>query len=606
MRRIEPAKLWKRLRPVLPPLLLGALVFFTLREPLEWWLYGEEKYDQEALKEWLREARIHQTLPELARDYVSLAEELAGDKAAGWPRPKQEISGAAASRRDVHTVGRQLEIKREEIFEHLQALGNPPTRMYRGQLPLFPLIYRLTIRFDAPLDLPPIVWDSEQPRHKGQYRLLDGVPVHERARVDLEYHLHAYSQRQAVERQEVRRRLWLSGLGLVFFLLAVTWIYLGRSRERERQKQRLRAEQQMNEAERLRLHEELRRQEAERLHQEAERQNLELKSQLFANIGIMAGSYAHNIKNLLVRPNDLLRRCLEDHPAGADQHRMLHEVRHTLGTVTERLQQILQTVRRDPSRSERLPINLNQLLVEMHHTWSELAREKWKLTMELDLCREDRTDWEIRAADSGLARGGQARLPVLRQGRGPAGVWIEGDLSHLQQAFENLLFNARDATFEMRNQLRDRARQRPGEGANREATGHVALTPRRSPELAQPSAAESERRQALLAAAAWKGHIVLRSRQENNQAIIEIQDNGVGMTEEVRRRCTETHFSTKRNNALFAGFSAGMGLGLSFVTVILEHHQARMEIDSEPFKGTTFRVRFPLLKDSKDDHVNPF
>ena len=45
--------------------------------------------------------------------------------------------------------------------------------------------------------------------------------------------------------------------------------------------------------------------------QAAERQALELKSQLYASIGIMAGSYAHNIKNLLVRPNDLLRRCLE-------------------------------------------------------------------------------------------------------------------------------------------------------------------------------------------------------------------------------------------------------------------------------------------------------
>ena len=31
---------------------------------------------------------------------------------------------------------------------------------------------------------------------------------------------------------------------------------------------------------------------------------------LVASIGIMAGSYAHNIKNLLVRPNDLLARCM--------------------------------------------------------------------------------------------------------------------------------------------------------------------------------------------------------------------------------------------------------------------------------------------------------
>jgi len=37
-----------------------------------------------------------------------------------------------------------------------------------------------------------------------------------------------------------------------------------------------------------------------------------------------------------------------------------------------------------------------------------------------------------------------------------------------------------------------------------------------------------------------------------------------------------------------------MGLGLSFVVVILEHHQARLEVQSEPKKGALMRVRFPL------------
>jgi signal transduction histidine kinase len=62
----------------------------------------------------------------------------------------------------------------------------------------------------------------------------------------------------------------------------------------------------------------------------------------------------------------------------------------------------------------------------------------------------------------------------------------------------------------------------------------------------------------------------------------------------VRRRCTETHFSTKRDNALFACLTAGMGLGLSFVQVILQHHGAALEIESEPLQGATFRVSFPL------------
>src|SRR5205085_7310744 len=102
------------------------------------------------------------------------------------------------------------------------------------------------------------------------------------------------------------------------------------------------------------------------------------------------------------------------------------------------------------------------------------------------------------------------------------------------------------------------------------------------------------RRQALIAAAAWKGQVSLRTRVEEGRAVLEIEDNGIGMTEDVLRRCTETHFSTKRDNALFAGLSAGMGLGLSFVVVILEHHGASLEVESQPLRGATFRVRFPL------------
>jgi signal transduction histidine kinase len=537
MPRSNLAKLWRYVRPILPPVLLCALVALVLREPIVLWLSGEEKYDQEALREWIREARNSQTLPDLVSEYLTQADLV-----------KRLQQQEPASGQDPRVEQGRRDLKREEVFQHLKALAEPPTKMYRGQLPLFPVIFRLSVHFDDSLDLPVIFWDSGLPRQPNQYRSLEHIPVHDRAWVNINYHLHAYSQRQLNERQEATRRLWLSGLGLFFAVLAFVWIYIAQRRERERQRQRSLAEQQMSATERLRLQEELRRQEAERRHEEAERQNLELKSQLFANIGIMAGSYAHNIKNLLVRPNDLLRRCIEESSGNGPQSRMLDEVRQTLGTVTERLQQILQTVRRDPSRSERIRIDLNALAADMYRAWSDLAREKWKLHLELE--RESNTP-----------------------------LWIEGDLSHLQQALENLLFNARDATFEMRNHLREEARQRPVS---------VAVMTNEAP-------ADAERRQALIAAAAWKGHVVLKTRRQGERAILEIQDNGIGMTEEVRRRCTETHFSTKRDNALFAGLSAGMGLGLSFVTVILEHHQAKLEIESEPLKGTVFRVILPLL-----------
>jgi signal transduction histidine kinase len=88
--------------------------------------------------------------------------------------------------------------------------------------------------------------------------------------------------------------------------------------------------------------------------------------------------------------------------------------------------------------------------------------------------------------------------------------------------------------------------------------------------------------------------VELRAWRDGDRAVLEVRDNGIGMSEDVRERCTQTHFTTKRDNALYEGYNAGMGLGLSFVVVVLEHHGAEMAVDSEPLRGATFRVSFPL------------
>ncbi|MFO0863299.1 MAG: HAMP domain-containing sensor histidine kinase [Gemmataceae bacterium] len=525
-------------RAVLPPVLIGLLLAFLLREPIRWWLRGEEIYDQENMREWIREARAPSSLPDLTRRYLDLAErrskvrhELGGGDESRTPFLRSELRG----------IEQRLEDQREEILEHLQTLGNAPTKMYSGQLPLFPVVYRLVLSFDDGLDLRPMIWDSQLPRQKLQYRdLVEAIAPG--SQVEVQYRLHAYQQRHFQERQEATRRLLVGGVGLMLALAMLLWFVLVRRSEQAREHERFVVEQTAYAAERRRLEEEIRRQDAERKHQEAERVNLELKSQLFANIGIMAGSYAHNIKNLLVRPNDLLRRCLDYGLSNEERGRMLQEVKQTLGTVTERLQQILQTVRRDPTKSEMGQFDLNMLVSELHHTWAEMAQDKWKMQIVL-------------ALDTSSLR-------------------IHGDASNLQQAFENLLFNARDATFEMRTRLRDEARK----------SGSDPHDP--------------ARREAMIAAAAWKGEATLRTLRVGDVGILEVQDNGIGMTDEVRRRCLETHFSTKRDNALFSGMTAGMGLGLSFVQAIMEHHRAKVEIESEPLRGACFRIRFPLANDA--------
>jgi signal transduction histidine kinase/ActR/RegA family two-component response regulator/HAMP domain-containing protein len=68
--------------------------------------------------------------------------------------------------------------------------------------------------------------------------------------------------------------------------------------------------------------------------------------------------------------------------------------------------------------------------------------------------------------------------------------------------------------------------------------------------------------------------------------IVEVSDTGIGMSEETRKRCLEPFFSTKGKR--------GTGLGLAMVYGVMQRHEGNIEIESEPGKGTTFRLVFPV------------
>ena len=78
------------------------------------------------------------------------------------------------------------------------------------------------------------------------------------------------------------------------------------------------------------------------------------------------------------------------------------------------------------------------------------------------------------------------------------------------------------------------------------------------------------------------GDITVRTRRAGNEIVLEIQDSGTGMSEEVRDKCLEPYFTTK-------GLQ-GTGLGLSMVHGIVDRHRGRLMIDSEPGGGTTIRL----------------
>ena len=69
--------------------------------------------------------------------------------------------------------------------------------------------------------------------------------------------------------------------------------------------------------------------------------------------------------------------------------------------------------------------------------------------------------------------------------------------------------------------------------------------------------------------------------------VVELEDNGCGMSEEVRERLFEPFFTTK-------SVGEGTGLGWSVSYQILKDHSATIEVESEPGRGTLVRLKFPL------------
>jgi signal transduction histidine kinase len=85
---------------------------------------------------------------------------------------------------------------------------------------------------------------------------------------------------------------------------------------------------------------------------------------------------------------------------------------------------------------------------------------------------------------------------------------------------------------------------------------------------------------------------ILRLSRESQTKMLrmEIEDNGPGMDEEIRKRIFEPFFTTKS-----VGVGTGLGLSVSYF-IIVENHGGSMDVMSEPGKGTTFIIRLPLEK----------
>ena len=88
----------------------------------------------------------------------------------------------------------------------------------------------------------------------------------------------------------------------------------------------------------------------------------------------------------------------------------------------------------------------------------------------------------------------------------------------------------------------------------------------------------------------WGGVIALKAYADQNHQrslVLEIYNTGDGIAPENMPKLFEPFYSTK---------NGGLGLGLPISKEIVERHQGRIEAESTPNRGTTFRVRLPVKK----------
>jgi two-component system nitrogen regulation sensor histidine kinase NtrY len=83
---------------------------------------------------------------------------------------------------------------------------------------------------------------------------------------------------------------------------------------------------------------------------------------------------------------------------------------------------------------------------------------------------------------------------------------------------------------------------------------------------------------------AKKIEILTHYHDQLQMVAIEVIDNGLGMTDEVKARVFEPYFSTK---------TGGTGLGLAIVKRIINDHNGFIRVRSAPNEGTQFLIELP-------------
>jgi signal transduction histidine kinase len=81
------------------------------------------------------------------------------------------------------------------------------------------------------------------------------------------------------------------------------------------------------------------------------------------------------------------------------------------------------------------------------------------------------------------------------------------------------------------------------------------------------------------------GELILTTRREGDDVVLDVTDTGIGMTDDVRSKIFDPFYSTRKG---------GSGLGLPTTHKIVASHGGRIEVQSVPGKGSRFSIHLPV------------
>lgn len=206
-----------------------------------------------------------------------------------------------------------------------------------------------------------------------------------------------------------------------------------------------------------------------------------------------------------------------------------HEIKNPLTPMKLSIQHLQRAIKNDPERVPELAERVSKTMVEQIDNLSEIATA-FSSFAKMPKANKDQVNL-LQLIQNIVALFNQNEDHPVKLTTELTEAWVFADKNQLVSVLNNLVKNAQQATEDISN-----------------------------------------------------GQIEISIAEKNENYILAVKDNGIGIAQSMRNKVFVPNFTTK---------SSGMGLGLAISKQIVENSQGKIWFESEENKGSTFFVTFP-------------